>query len=69
MSKDLKSTKQHLDDLKTFKRLDRIKEWIDKDNEWTLLHHSANQNSIQILQELGDTGVFNMNQKDTVSAS
>jgi hypothetical protein len=46
MSKDLKSTKQHLDELKTFKRLDRIKDVIDKDNEWTLLHHSANQNSI-----------------------
>ena len=69
MSKDLKSTKQHLDDLKTFKRLDRIKEVIDKDREWTLLHHSASQNSIQILQELVDTGAFNMNQKDIVSAS
>jgi 3-polyprenyl-4-hydroxybenzoate decarboxylase len=69
MSKDLKSTRQHLDDLKTLKRLDRIKEAIDKDSEWTLLHNSANQNSIKILKELIDTGVFNMNQKDIVNAS
>jgi predicted transcriptional regulator YheO len=69
MSKDLNSTKQHLDELKTYKRLDRVKEVIDKDTEWTLLHHSANQNSIQILQDLVDTGVFNINQKDTVSSS
>ena len=64
--KDLLDTKRCLEELKLYKRLDKVKEVIDTNTEWTLLHQSVYDNQPQILQDLLNTGMFMINQKDLV---
>ena len=63
---DLQGTKKHIEELKTYRRQEKIKDIIDQQTESTLLHTAAKDNQVEILQELIDTGVFNVSQKDVV---
>ena len=46
---DIAGTKKCIEELRTLRRLDKVKDIIDSSSEWTLLHQASHDNAVAIV--------------------